>query len=61
MFLALSLERVSIIAPLVNSYAVFILVLTPLIARRIEQVTTRKAAGAALVVVGIFLISLGRD
>ncbi|HZA55654.1 MAG TPA: EamA family transporter, partial [Candidatus Udaeobacter sp.] len=61
MFVALSMERVSIIAPLINSYAVFVLILTPLIARHIEKVTGRKAAGAALVVVGIFLISLGRD
>jgi drug/metabolite transporter (DMT)-like permease len=60
MFLALSMERVSIIAPLINSYAVFVLVLAPLIARRIERVTLRKAAGAVLVVAGIFLISAGR-
>jgi drug/metabolite transporter (DMT)-like permease len=61
MFLALSMERVSIIAPLINSYAVFVLVLTPLIARQIERVTLSKAAGALLVVAGIFLISAGRD
>jgi drug/metabolite transporter (DMT)-like permease len=60
MFLAFSLERVSIIAPLVNSYAVFILMLAPLMAREIEKVTLRKATGAALVVAGIFLISAGR-
>jgi drug/metabolite transporter (DMT)-like permease len=61
MFLALSMERVSIIAPLINSYAVFVLVLAPLIARQIERVTIRKAAGAVLVVAGIFLISAGRN
>jgi drug/metabolite transporter (DMT)-like permease len=61
MFLALSMERVSIIAPLVNSYAVFVLLLTPLIARQIERVTLRKAAGAVLVVAGIFLISAGKN
>jgi drug/metabolite transporter (DMT)-like permease len=61
MFLALSMERVSIIAPLINSYAVFVLVLTPLIARQIERVTLPKAAGVVLVVAGIFLISAGRD
>jgi drug/metabolite transporter (DMT)-like permease len=61
MFLALSMERVSIIAPLVNSYAVFVLMLAPLMAKQIEKVTFRKAAGAALVVAGIFLISAGRD
>jgi drug/metabolite transporter (DMT)-like permease len=61
MFLALNMERVSIIAPLINSYAVFVLVLAPLIARQIERVTLRKAAGAVLVVAGIFLISVGRS
>jgi drug/metabolite transporter (DMT)-like permease len=61
MFLALSMERVSIIAPLVNSYAVFVLLLTPFIARQIERVNLRKAAGAVLVVAGIFLISTGRN
>jgi drug/metabolite transporter (DMT)-like permease len=61
MFLALSRERVSIIAPLINSYAVFVLILAPLIARQIEKVTLRKVAGAILVVVGIFLISAGKD
>ena len=61
MFLALNMERVSIIAPLINSYAVFVLVLAPLMARQIEKVTLRKAAGAVLVVAGIFLISVGRS
>jgi drug/metabolite transporter (DMT)-like permease len=61
MFLALSMERVSIIAPLINSYAAFVLVLAPLMARQIERVTPRKVAGAVLVVAGIFLISAGRD
>ena len=60
-FLALSMETVSIIAPLINSYAVFVLLLTPLMARRIEKVTLRKTAGAALVVAGIFFISAGRS
>jgi drug/metabolite transporter (DMT)-like permease len=61
MFLALNMERVSIIAPLINSYAVFVLVLAPLMARQIEKVTLRKAAGAVLVVAGIFLISTGKN
>ncbi len=60
MYLALSMERVSIVGPLVNSYAVFVLLLAPFVARRIERVTARKTAGAALVVLGIFLISAGR-
>lgn len=61
MFLAFSMERVSIVAPLVNSYAVFVLVLAPLMAKRIEKVTLHKAAGTVLVVTGIFLISAGRN
>jgi drug/metabolite transporter (DMT)-like permease len=61
MYLALSMERVSIVGPLVNSYSVFVLLLAPFLARQIERVTARKAAGAALVVLGIFLISAGKD
>ena len=61
MYVALSMERVTIIAPLINSYAVFVLILTPLMARQIEIVTRRKVAGAAMVVAGIFMVSLGKD
>ena len=61
MYLAYSLERVSIVAPLVNSYTVFVSILTPFLARRIETVTARKLAGAGLVVAGIFAVSLGKD
>jgi drug/metabolite transporter (DMT)-like permease len=60
MYLALSMERVTIVAPLINSYAVFVLLLTPLMARQIESVTPRKIAGAVLVVAGIVLISAGK-
>jgi drug/metabolite transporter (DMT)-like permease len=61
MYLAYSMERVSIAAPLINSYTVFVSILTPLLARQIETVTPRKLAGAALVVAGIFAVSLGKD
>ena len=61
MYLAFSMERVSIVAPLINSYVVFVLLLTPLMARRIEVVTARKVIGAALVVAGIFFVSAGRN
>jgi drug/metabolite transporter (DMT)-like permease len=61
MYIAFSLERVSIVAPLVNSYTVFVAVLTPFMARQIERLTPHKLAGAALVVAGIFAVSLGRD
>ena len=61
MYVALSMERVTIVAPLFNSYAIFVLLLTPFMARRIESITGRKVAGAALVVAGIFLVSIGKD
>ena len=61
MYVALSMERVTIVAPLFNSYAIFVLLLTPFMARRIESITWRKVAGAALVVAGIFLVSIGKD
>jgi drug/metabolite transporter (DMT)-like permease len=61
MYLAYSMERVSIVAPLVNSYTVFVSILTPFMARHIESITPRKLAGAALVVAGIFAVSLGKD
>jgi drug/metabolite transporter (DMT)-like permease len=61
MYIALSMERVTIIAPLINSYAIFVLMLTPLLARHIEFVTRRKVTGAIMVVAGIFMVSLGKD
>jgi uncharacterized membrane protein len=61
MFSALHLERVSIVAPIVNSHMVFIVLLAPLINRGIELVSPRKILGAGLVVLGIFLVSFGRQ
>jgi DME family drug/metabolite transporter len=61
MYLAFSLERVSVVAPLINSYVVFVLLLTPLMARRIESITSRTVTGATMVVAGIFLVSFGRN
>jgi drug/metabolite transporter (DMT)-like permease len=61
MYVAYSMERVSIVAPLVNSYTVFVSILTPFMARQIESVTAKKLAGAGLVVAGIFAVSLGKD
>ena len=61
MYLAFSMEKVSIVSPLINSYAVFVLMLTPLMARRIESIDGRKIAGAAMVVAGVFLLSLAKD
>jgi drug/metabolite transporter (DMT)-like permease len=61
MYLAFSLEQVSVVAPLINSYVVFVLLLTPLMARRIERVTWRMVSGATMVVAGIFLVSIGKS
>lgn len=61
MYLAFSMERVSIVSPLINSYSVLVLILTPWMAKRIEILTGRKILGAAMVVSGIFLVSLGKD
>jgi len=61
MYVAFSMERVSIVAPLINSYTVFVAILTPFMARQIETITPRKVAGAALVVAGIFAVSFGKD
>jgi len=61
MYVAFSMERVSIVAPLVNSYTVFVTILTPFMARHIESITPRKLAGAALVVAGIFAVALGKE
>ena len=61
MYVAFSMERVSIVAPLINSYTVFVAILTPFMARQIESVTGKKLAGAALVVAGKFAVALGKD
>jgi len=61
MYLAFSLEQVSVVEPLINSYVVFVLLLTPFMARRIESITWRKITGAAMVVGGIFLVSMGKN
>ena len=57
MYIAFSMESVAIVAPLINSYSVFVLILTPLMAREIEHLSFQKALGAVFVVAGIFLIS----
>ena len=61
MYLAFSLEQVSVVAPLINSYVVFVLLLTPVMARRIESVSWRTVSGAAMVVAGIFLVVGGTE
>lgn len=56
-YTALSLERVSIISPLVNASSIFILPLSMLFLKDVEKLTPRKIGAIALVIVGVFLIS----
>ena len=56
-YTALSLERVSIISPLVNASSLFILPLSSLLLKDVETLSPRKIAATALVICGVFLIS----
>ncbi|HXG50012.1 MAG TPA: DMT family transporter [candidate division Zixibacteria bacterium] len=56
-YTALSLERVSIISPLVNASSLFILPLSALFLRDVETLTARKIGAIGLVILGVFLIS----
>jgi drug/metabolite transporter, DME family len=56
-YTALSMERVSIISPLVNASSVFVLPLSALFLKNVEQLTPRKIAAVMLVIVGVSLIS----
>jgi drug/metabolite transporter, DME family len=56
-YTALSMERVSLISPLVNGSSLFILPLSALLLKDVEQITTRKIAAIVLVVLGVLLIS----
>jgi uncharacterized membrane protein len=56
-FTAFSLERVSLISPLVNSSSLFVLLLTPLFLKDVETLTARKVSATLLVILGVFLIS----
>lgn len=56
-YTALSLERVSLISPLVNGSALFILPLSAIFLRGVEQLTPRKIGAVCLVIVGVVLIS----
>jgi drug/metabolite transporter, DME family len=59
-YMALFMEKVSIVTPLVNTYSVFVLILAPVLARGIERITPRKVAGAFAVACGVVLISIGK-
>ena len=56
-YTALSLERVSIISPLVNASSLFVLPLSMLLLKGVERLTPRKIGATALVILGVFLIS----
>jgi drug/metabolite transporter (DMT)-like permease len=56
-YTALSLERVSIISPLVNASSLFVLPLSVLFLKDMEELTPRKIGATALVILGVFLIS----
>jgi drug/metabolite transporter (DMT)-like permease len=56
-YTALSLERVSIISPLLNASSLFILPLSMLFLKGVEKLTPRKISATALVIFGVFLIS----
>jgi uncharacterized membrane protein len=56
-YTALSLERVSIISPLVNASSLFVIPLSTLLLKDVEKLTPRKIGATALVILGVFLIS----
>ena len=56
-YTALSMERVSLISPLINGSSLFILPLSGLLLRDVEKITGRKIAAILLVILGVFLIS----
>jgi drug/metabolite transporter, DME family len=56
-YTALSMERVSLMSPLINGSSLFILPLSALFLKDVEQLTPRKIAAVLLVIVGVFLIS----
>jgi drug/metabolite transporter (DMT)-like permease len=56
-YTALSLERVSIVSPLVNGSSLFVLPLTALFLKDVEKLTARKIGATLLVILGVFLIA----
>jgi drug/metabolite transporter (DMT)-like permease len=56
-YTALSLERVSIVSPLVNGSSLFVLPLTALFLKDVEKLTPRKIGATLLVILGVFLIA----
>ena len=56
-YTALSMERFSIISPLVNASSLFVLPLSALFLKDVEQLTGRKIGAVLLVILGVFLIA----
>jgi drug/metabolite transporter, DME family len=56
-YTALSMERVSLISPLVNASSLFVLPLSLIFLKDVEKLTARKIGATALVIVGVLLIS----
>lgn len=56
-YTALSMERVSLISPLINGSSLFILPLSALLLKDVETITPRKIAATVLVILGVLLIS----
>jgi len=56
-YTALSLERVSLISPLINGSSLFVLPLSALLLKDVEKLTPRKIGATGLVIIGVALIS----
>lgn len=56
-YTALSMERVSLISPLINGSSLFVLPLSALFLKDVEKLTPRKIAAVLLVILGVFLIA----
>ena len=56
-YTALSMERVSLISPLVNASSLFVLPLSLIFLKDVEKLTARKIGATTLVIMGVLLIS----
>jgi drug/metabolite transporter (DMT)-like permease len=56
-YTALSMERVSLISPLVNASSLFVLPLSIFFLKGVEKLTPRKIGATGLVILGVVLIS----
>lgn len=56
-YTALSMERVSLISPLVNASSLFVLPLSLIFLKDVEKLTARKIGAITLVIIGVLLIS----